>query len=795
MLKAEFAMSLRYLVPMTMLLRASCAPLALTASLAAGGIAASTVAAEAAVVRAIAVEGNQRVDDETVRSYVTVQPGVDYSAFDTDESLQALFATGLFSDVRIYRRGSTLVVEVAENPTINLVVFQGNDKVEDEQLARIVQSQSLGVFSQEKLDSDVERVREVVRRSGRAAAEVTARVDTLENNRVNITFLINEGERTRISSIEFVGNNAYGDRRLSEVITHNESNFLSWLKRDDIFDPDRLRADEERLRRFYFDRGYADFRVISATSDFDADNNAYSITFTVEEGDRYTFGAVEIDNALPQVDADALRSELTIDTGDVYSAREIERSLEAMSTAIGRTGFAFAEITPRGERDFDNRVINITFFVDEGPRTYVERIEVVGNVRTRGYVIRREFDLAEGDPYNRVMVNQAKRRLDALGFFKAVRITTRPGSAPDRVVLVVNVNEQPTGEISFGGGYSTENGPIGEIALKERNFLGRGQYLKVSGGFGEDTQKYELSFTEPYFLGTRIAAGFDIIQETADANDGRLFDTETTLVRLRAAAPITENLRAQINYTYKNEELSLAGAPAQFSCSPVPVNVSIATCDAISTSPYVTSSLGYSLTYSTLDSLKTPREGIYASFQQDFAGVGGDASFIRSQGRATGYYLASEDADLVLVGAVGAGHVWGYNDDLRLLDHYFQGGETIRGFDTRGFGPRDLATNEALGGTTYVNATAEVQFPMFFLPRAYGVRGALFADVGTLYGNRFAGTPGTNIVDDAELRASVGASVLWDSPFGPLRADFAYPIAKADYDEEQFFRFGVSTRF
>ena len=775
---------------MTVMLRASCAPLAVLA-----GTAATVSVAQAAVVRSIAVEGNQRVDDETVRSYVTVQPGVTYTSFDTDESLQALFSTGLFSDVRIYRRGSQLVVEVVENPTINLVVFQGNDKVKDEVLARAVQSRSLGIFSQEKVDTDAERVREIIRRSGRASAEVTARVDTLENNRVNITFVINEGERTTIDNIEFVGNNAYSDRRLEEVISHNESNFLSWLKRDDLYDPDRLRADEERLRRFYFDRGYEDFQVISANAEFDAADNSYNIVITVDEGERYRFGAVEIDNALPQVDEALLRNALEISPGDTYSARDIEKSVVAMTEAIGRTGFAFAEVTPRGERDFDSRTINITFFVDEGPRTYVERIEVVGNVRTRGYVIRREFDLSEGDPYNRVMVNQAKRRLDSLGFFSVVRITTRPGSAPDRVVLVVNVTEKATGEISFGGGYSSDSGPIGEIALKERNFLGRGQYLKVSAGFGEETQKYELSFTEPYFLGTRIAAGFDISHLTVEANDDRLFDAETTTLRLRAAAPITSNLRAQVNYTYKQEELTLDGDPTAFSCDPVPFNVSLATCDSVTRSPYVTSSVGYSLVYSTIDSLKTPREGIYAKLEQDFAGVGGDASFVRTSGRATGYLLASEDADIVLMGAIGAGHVFGLNDDLRVLDHFFQGGETIRGFETRGFGPRDLTTNESLGGTTYANATAEVQFPLPLLPRSYGVRGAVFADVGTLYGNRFAGVAGTNIVDDAALRASVGASILWDSPFGPLRADFAYPLAKEDYDDEQFFRFGVSTRF
>ncbi len=744
----------------------------------------SATQASAAVVRSISVRGNQRIDAETVRSYLTIQPGKSFSTFDTDESLRQLYATGLFSDVRITTSGSTLVVEVQENATINLVQFEGNDKVRDEQLRGIVQSKSLGIFSQENLDSDVERVRESVRRSGRASADVTARVDVLDNNRVNIVFLVNEGGRTKISSIEFIGNNAFGDSRLTEVISHNESNFLSWLKRDDVFDPDRLRADEERLRRFYFNNGYADFRVISAVGDFDQVNNTYSINITVEEGERYTFGTVAIDNALSVVDDGVLQDAIKIREGDIYSARNIERTLVSMTAAISESGYPFAEVTPRGERNFENRTIDITFFVDEGPRTYIERIEVIGNNRTRGYVIRREFDVSEGDAYNRVLVNQAKRRLEGLGFFESVRITTRPGSAPDRVVVVVNVKDKSTGEISFGGGYSTSGGPIGEVSITERNFLGRGQYVKVSGGFGEDTEKYELSFTEPYFLGRRIAAGFDFSHETTEASDDVNYNNEVTLFRLRAAAPITDQLTASVNYTAKYEKLDIDG---------VTTVLSAATQDTVNRSPYFTSSLGYGLVYNSLDSTKNPRNGLFGKFNQQFAGVGGDAEYIRTTGRLVGYYLLSEDKDIVLKGAAGAGNVLPFgNDTLRITDHFFQGGQQIRGFDTRGFGPRDSVTNEALGGLNYWNVSAEVQFPIPLLPRSYGVRGALFADAGSLFGNDFSSA---TIQDDSELRASVGASIIWESPFGPLRVDYAQPIAEADYDDTQSLRFGISSKF
>ncbi len=741
--------------------------------------------AQAAVVNSISVRGNQRVDDDTVRSYLTIEPGRSFSSFDTDESLRQLFATGLFSDVNISQSGRVLIVTVEENPTVNLVLFEGNDKVKDDRLKSVIQLQSLSIFSSEKLESDAERVRETIRRSGRSSAQVTTRVDRLDNNRVNVVFVINEGGRTKIAQIEFIGNNAYGDRRLMEVISHNESNFLSWLKRDDVFDADRLRADEERLRQFYYNRGYADFQVIASTYDFDEVENEYSITITVEEGDRYTFGQIEVDNALSVVDTAALERQLIVSTGDTYSARDVEKSLVAMTEYIAESGYAFAEVTPRGDRDFESRTINITFFVDEGPRVYIERIEIQGNTRTRSYVIRREFDVSEGDAYNRVLVNRAKRRLDALGFFSAVRISTRPGSAPDRVVVVVDVVDKSTGEISVGGGYSTANGPIATVSLTEKNFLGRGQYLKISGGYGEDTTKYELSFTEPYFLGNRIAAGFDLSHETTEGSDNVLYDTTTSLGRLRASVELSDYLRFGVNYTYKHEELNLRSGTTL-------ANLSFATQDSVNRSPYVTSSVGYNLTYNSLDSFTTPREGIKARFSQDFAGVGGDAEFIRTQGRLTGYMLANEDADIVLMGSVAAGHVFGWGDDLRVIDQFFQGGETIRGFESRGFGPRDLATGEPLGGTTYANATAEVQFPLPVLPRSYGLRAAVFGDIGTLYQTDFNSA---TIEDDPELRSSIGASVIWNSPFGPLRADFAHVLSKASYDEEQFFRFGISSRF
>ena len=763
--------------------------LVMVAVLAAAGLATSAISvdltgskAEAAVVGSISVRGNQRVDASTIRSYLTITPGKSFSSFDTDESLRQLFATGLFSDVNISQSGRVLVVTVEENPTVNLVLFEGNDNVKDAQLKNATQLQSLSIFDADKMESDRERVLSIVRRSGRSAAQVTSRIDQLENNRVNVVFVVSEGGRTKIANIEFIGNNAYGDSRLMEVISHNESNFLSWLKRDDVFDADRLKADEERLKQFYYNRGYADFQVVSSSADLDEATNSYTISITVEEGDLYSFGRVDIDNALTVVTAEELQRELKIQSGDVYSARNVEKSLVAMTDYIAETGFAFAEVTPRGDRDFDTRTINITFFVDEGPRVYIERIEVSGNTRTRGYVIRREFDVAEGDAYNKVLVNKAKRRLEALGFFTAVRIRTRPGSSPDRIVVVVDVVDKATGEFSIGGGYSTSNGAIAEISLSEKNFLGRGQYLKVTAGFGSDTTKYELSFTEPYFLGQRIAAGFDILHETNDANasNSSTFSTTTTLGRLRAGVELSDYLYLTGNYTLKSEEYSAAV-----------VTPGTAAATLVGAGNYITSSLGYNLVYSTIDNAKRPREGIKATLTQDFAGVGGDAQYVKTSGRLTGYYLASEDQDIVLLGSIGAGYLYNWSgNSIRFVDQFAQGGETIRGFQTRGFGPRE--GNQALGGKTYANATAEVQFPMPGVPRSFGLRGALFADGGTLFDSEYTSAA---TQDTSAFRSSVGASIIWDSPFGPLRGDFSHVLTKASYDRTQFFRFGVSTRF
>ncbi len=751
--------------------------------------------ARAAVVSQIVVNGATRVEPETIRSYVTIQPGRTFGAADIDDSIKALFATGLFSDVQISQQGGALVVTVVENPVITRVAFEGNERHDDEALAAIVELQPRSVLTEAKVQSDVQRILELYRRTGRYNATVEPQIIDNAANRVDLVFRIDEGPRTEVNRITFVGNQAYSDGRLQDVIATKEAGILGWLKSSDNYDPDRLNADQEALRRFYYNRGYADFRIISAVADFDREQNGFFITFTVEEGEQYTYGDIDVETTLSEVDPEALRGLAETRPGDVYSAREVEQTLEELTTAVAARGYAFVQVRPRGERDYTNRTISITYFIDEGPRAYIERINIIGNTRTRDYVIRREFDVAEGDAYNQVLIEKAERRLRNLGFFKTVRIFSEPGSAPDRVVVNVQVEDQSTGEISVGAGYSTSDGVIVELSISERNLLGRGQYVRAAVGRGSDGESYELSFTEPFFLGQRLAAGFDLYQRQYDQGDLiHPYDETVKGGAIRFSVPINDELTVGARYSIYNQEISNINRDINDNI----IDDRIEGFDVADEGETLVSSIGYNLTYDTLDSRRYPREGIFASFNQEFAGVGGDVSFIRTTVKADYYTQLSVDYDLIGHIGVKGGHVMGLGEDLRFMDHFRLGGETVRGFASEGFGPRDSTTGYLLGGQFYTAATAETIFPMPFISKEFGFSGALFADAGALWDvdKDTAADRGASVVsDDFEVRASVGLGILWESPFGLLRADLAYPVLKNDEDETEIFRFSGGTRF
>jgi len=742
------------------------------------------ISAQAATAGRVTVVGNTRVEPETVAAYIKGTPGRPLTPAQVDESIKALFATGMFSDVQISQSGGHVTVKVVENPVIARVAFEGNDAQSDEMLKGAIELQPRSVLTQGKVESDTQRILELYRRSGRYDATVEPKQVDLGKGRVDLIFQINEGPRTEVSQITFVGNKAYSNYRLSNVISTKESGLFGWIKTSDNYSPEKLSADQEALRRFYYNHGYADFRVVSATADFDRQQNSFFLTFTVDEGERYKYGDIKVETTLPDLNADDLKALALTRTGSTYSAAEVDKSLEAITTAVAAKGYAFVQVRPRGDRDYANRTIAVTYFVDEGARAYIERINIIGNDRTRDYVIRREFDIGEGDAYNQVLIEKAERRLKNLGYFQNVRIWSEQGSSVDKVIVNVQVDDKPTGEVSIGAGYSTSNGILAELSLTEKNFLGRGQYVRASVSKGITTDgksgdsSYELSFTEPYLFDRRLEGGFDVYRRNYSDGDNGVhpYDETNTGGKIRFGVPINDDTTLGLFYEGYQQEIS--GVQSAYSSFVTPGDRFI-------------SIVGASLTYNTVDDYAFPRNGVYAQIKQEFAGVGGDATFLRTTGRVEYYKELVEDWDLI--GHVGAkgGAMFGLDGDLETIDQFQVGGSVIRGFEANGIGPRD-ASGYALGGRYFMAASAETIFPVPFVPQEYGFWGSLFADAGTLWSSdRTTATSDNGLA----LRASVGAGLVWQSPFGLLRADFAYPVMKEDTDRTQVFRFSGGTKF
>lgn len=678
---------------------------------------------------------------------------------------------------------------------INRVVFENNKKLKDEMLIQGIESKPRTYYSEAAVQQDIQRLREFYARSGRSAVDITARTVPVGSNSVDLVFTVDEGSKIGVEEIQFQGNNAFSAWRLKRQMATVESGWLGWLRSTDTYDPDRIAADSEALRRFYVNRGYPDFRVVSTNVTLNGDQSAYIITFVVDEGERYDFGAVNVESRISEVSGDELSGAIRTSSGSTYDAEEVDKTIEDMTTRLARSGHPFAQVRPIGMRDPAGRTVGVTYLVEEGARVYIERINISGNTRTRDYVIRREFDLGEGDAFNKAMIDRAARRLRNLGYFESVQITNMPGSAPDRVIIDVRVVDQSTGDFSIGGGYSTSDGFMGEISLSERNFLGRGQYVKVALQYGQKTEGFDLSFTEPYFFGHRIAAGFDIYSKSTDAGDNSYYDSRVTGGTLRASFPITDELAVGVRYTGYDQEIDIPNA-AYLDGNPANGEASRAIQEMVG-SRFV-SMVGYTVIYSTLDDRKNPTEGLYGEFKQDIAGLGGDAHFVRTTGDVRYYYPLTDD--LTLMARAQAGHIAGWNGDLRVSDQFNLGPSLVRGFAPSGIGPRDIyggGRGNALGGTAYYGATLELQFPILGLPRELGLRGALYADAGSLFdygGKRY--DPATfQVVDDNSIRSSVGASLLWASPLGPLRFDYSWVLSKDGYDRTQAFHFSGGTSF
>ncbi len=754
----------------------------------------SVAQAQGVVVRDIQVIGNRRVEPETVRSYLHFSVGDPYDAGKADSSLRALFGTGLFADVEIERQGNTVVVRVIENPVVNQVAFEGNSEIDDQTLEAEVQLKPRSVYTRARALSDSQRILDVYRRQGRFAAVVEPQIIELDQNRVNVVFEINEGIATKVNGIHFVGNRAFSDSQLRDIITTTQSGWFDFLKGTAIYDPDRMNLDRELLRQYYLKNGFADVRVVSGNAELDRDGTGFLLTFVIEEGEPYVFGDVRIESSLPELQPETLNAELLTRPGETFNASYIDKTVEKLTLRTSEQGFAFARVRPRADRNPMARAIDITYEIDQGPRVYIERINVVGNLRTKDHVIRREFRLAEGDAYNPLLVDQAKNRLQALGFFKSADVKRRPGTAHDRVVLDVEVVEQPTGELSFGAGYSTNEGVIGDVSITERNLLGNGQFLRLAVGGSVERFQIDLSFTEPRFLDRNIAAGFDLFHKEVDQLSESSFKSRRSGGSLRMGFPVAENIWMSTSYTLSHDDIFEVDES----------RASRAVLEAQGSS--LTSAVGTAITYDTRNHPRNPNRGLYFQVGTDFAGVGGDVQYVRIQGEGRAYYPITDE--ITFVGRIIGGHIEGWGgDDVRLLDLYYRGGETVRGFDRAGYGPRDTLTGDALGGKTFWAATAEVRFPLPLIPDELGMSGAVFADAGSLFG---AGglakdlntecadkdiSEGICLADDASIRSSVGVGLLWNSPLGPLRLDYAYALSKEDYDETQSIRFGASTKF
>ncbi|MCK9993449.1 MAG: outer membrane protein insertion porin family [Alphaproteobacteria bacterium] len=728
------------------------------------------------VVGAIEVTGNQRIESDTVRSYMTLRPGAEFDDSKIDQSLKTLFSTGLFADVTIRREGNNLVVNVVENPIINQVAFEGNSAIKDEALDAEVRLKPRIVYTRARVQEDLKRIIEVYRRSGRFAATVEPKVIQLPQNRVDLVFEIREGSVTGIRQIYFIGNRRFSDSRLRSEVSTQVSRWWNILASRDNYDPDRLVFDREQLRKFYLSRGYADFRVVSAVAELTRDREQFFVTFVVDEGPLYEFGTIDIKTELEKIDPELLREKIKTLSGDLYNAKLIDDTVEELTFAAGEYGYAFVDIRPNIKRQKNERKIDIVYQINEGPRVYVDKINIEGNVRTLDRVIRREFRLVEGDAFNAAKLNRSRSRIRGLDFFGNVEITQTPGEAPDRTSINVEVKEKSTGQLSFGVGFSSTESLIADVSIAERNLLGKGQFLRASAQASDLTQQYQLSFSEPYFLNRPLAAGFDLFNVTNDYTDFASFRTEQTGFTLSIGAPLSEYAGGRLRYSLAKD--SISGAP---------VNASPFILAALGSD--VTSLVGYRYTYQDVDDELDPHRGYTFTFLQDFAGLGGDVKYVRTEGEAKYFYPLGEE----VVGNLGlvSGYIEGIGQRVRLNDRFFKGGRTFRGFKTAGVGPRDEFTKDALGGQIYYVGTAQMTFPLG-LPEEFGILGNLFTDAGAVTKSV---EKGFGVLSSSSPRVAVGVGVAWESPFGPIRLDFAKAVVKEDFDETEAFRFDVGTRF
>lgn len=727
-------------------------------------------------IEEIRVEGTQRIEPATVASYLQISPGDEFDPIALDNALKNLFATGLFADVTLRREGSTLIVRVVENQIINRVAFEGNKRIDDESLAAEVEVRPRTVLTRTKVQNDVQRILDLYRQQGRFAATVEPKLIELPQNRVDVVFEIDEGETTGIKSINFIGNREFSDSKLRGEILTTETAFWRFLTSTDTYDPDRLTFDRELLRRFYLSKGYADFRVLSAVAELAPERDGFFITFTVEEGERYTFGPIDIQTSLRNLDPESLRGAVVTEEGDWYDAEEVEETVENLSEQVGNLGFAFVQVRPRVDQDRENRIISLTYDIDEGPKVFIERIDIVGNVRTLDRVIRREFRLVEGDAFNAAQLRRSRERIQNLGFFKSVEVTNEESEEPDKTIVTVEVEEQSTGDLTFGAGFSSAVGPLGSIGIRERNLLGKGQDLQLNFLLAGRRSQLDLSFTEPYFLDRDLAAGFDLYHISTEQRESS-FDETRTGGALRGGYNLSERIRQRWRYNFERRKIDNVDDNASLI-----VKLEEGTSNV--------SAVSHELTYDSRDNRFDPTEGFVVRLENEVAGLGGDVHYLKNSIGGDYFFPVFEDTTLRLGG--DAGHIFGLGEDTRISDRFFIGSSSFRGFEFGGVGPRDAITGDSLGGEQYYVGTVELTFPLG-LPEEFGIKGRVFSEFGAVWG--VPDISGVDIDDSSSPRVTLGAGFSWNSPLGPFVLDIGVPVVKEDFDKEELLFFSVGTRF
>ncbi len=754
--------------------------------------AAARPAPSTGVIQAIRVEGNQRIEAGTIESYMLVQPGDPFDPTRLDNSLKTLYATGLFQDVRLDRVGDTLVVHVVENPIVNRVAFEGNHEVDDDQLRPVVQLRAAAVFTSALAEADRQRILDAYAEHGYYDATVTPQIIRLPQNRVDVVYNINDGASTLIARISFVGNHVFSQSRLADVIESREQRWWRFLSTSDQYDPDRLNLDKALLHNFYLKHGYVDVEILNATSELSPDRKGFFLTFVIREGERYRVGKITINSQLPHLPGDTLRGNLKLDEGDWYDGDAVQRSSDAIEDDVRSRGYAFVNVRPRVDRDPAKHIVNLTFDVGEGPRVYVERINIVGNTRTEDKVIRRQFLLAEGDPFSAEALRKTRQRLQDLNFFSKVDLVPTPGSAPDKAIINTTVEEKSTGELTFGGGYSTDVGPLLDIGLGEHNLVGSGVSASINGVLAVKSTSIDLSVTDPYFLDRNLIAGTDVFFVQTNYLGTEPYDERRQGFDVRLGYNVNDHLQQVWNYTLANRTVFDVISTA----SPFILNEAGTT---------LLSQVGQQLSLDYRDSKIDPHSGFLITLGTDFAGVGGDETYVRASANGSYYiplerFTGNSDWDIKL--AAGVGQLFELGHQEQIIDRFFLGGDNLRGFEVGGAGPHDAISGDPLGGRFIWTDTTELRFPLP-VSRDLGISGHVFADMGGLTEASFHnihtcvesnGEP-CQISASAAPRMGFGFGITWNSSFGLINIDLTPFVVKQAHDQTQLFRFGFGTQF